>query len=207
MNRRLFLGAALIVALGGQALVPHAQAAPAAPDAPPFALVKDINTTPQPNGSFYSQPLFAVIGNTILFSAITPQTGNELWRTDGTESGTQLVKDINPGWDGALPYYGGATFVLSNTLLFPADDGATGMELWRSDGTAAGTMLVKDTWPGADTGYPTSFVASADGRVFFTAQISETHYALWITDGTPAGTTLLHSFNTINTSTCSWAAR
>ena len=70
-------------------------------------LVKDINTSPELD-YFYSQQrhdLVEVNGN-LFFPAYTQTTGFELWKSGGTQAGTQLVKDIRPGTDGALwrPY-------------------------------------------------------------------------------------------------------
>src|SRR5262245_14321839 len=66
-----------------------------------------------------------------------------------------LVRDIHPGPGGSFPgsvntRFGAARFLvdLNGTLLFRADDGVTGTELWRTDGTEAGTVLVKDIVPG-----------------------------------------------------------
>ena len=73
-------------------------------------------------------------GATVYFRANDGVTGIELWKSDGTEAGTNLVKDIRPGSAGAdaanMTNVGG-------TLYFGAFDSATGYELWKSDGTEA----------------------------------------------------------------------
>ena len=60
-----------------------------------------------------------------------------------------LVKDFRPGYlDGG----GGPGTVAGGLLYFKADDGVHGTELWKSDGTTEGTVLVKDQTPwGSDT--------------------------------------------------------
>jgi ELWxxDGT repeat protein len=55
------------------------------------------------------------------------------------------VKDINPGAADSRPFN---LTNLNGTLIFAAFDAVSGTELWRSDGTAAGTTLVKDINPG-----------------------------------------------------------
>jgi ELWxxDGT repeat protein len=72
-------------------------------------------------------------------------------------------------------------------VLFAATDGISGTELWRSDGTSAGTVLVKDINPGAADSFPTGFF-NWNGSVYFSAIDSLSGRELWKTDGTVAGT-------------------
>ncbi|WP_442506649.1 ELWxxDGT repeat protein [Novipirellula sp. SH528] len=130
-------------------------------------LVKDINP-----GSVSSSPRFAgSIGNTVLFSAQTVDNGSELWKTDGTTAGTILVKDIQPGPDSGAFYIGrsvNAAPIFEGNLYFGGNDGTSGNELWKSDGTDAGTMLVEDIFPGRGGSYPRGFQQVA-GRLLFSA--------------------------------------
>ena len=90
----------------------------------------------------YSDPYYLLnINGTVYFSARSTQQRYELWKSDGTDAGTVLVKDINPG--AAAPRRQLFTIV-NGTLFFSADDGTNGWELWKSDGTDAGTVMVKD---------------------------------------------------------------
>jgi len=78
-------------------------------------LVKDINVMTSPVGSD-PQPL-RTIGDVTFFSAQTAATGNELWKTDGTESGTALVRDVFPGPASGLAADLVSTAVVGNRLL------------------------------------------------------------------------------------------
>jgi ELWxxDGT repeat protein len=130
--------------------------------------------------------------------------GLELWRTDGTVSGTYVLKDIHPGTDIspigkliAAPELG--------YVFFTPDDGGTvvGVELWRSDGTTVGTVVVKDIFPGARSGISSSCLAWVNGRLWFSAKHSDAEgFELWTSDGTTTGTALLKDIET-TTSTSS----
>ncbi|NNE94898.1 MAG: hyalin, partial [Acidimicrobiales bacterium] len=66
-------------------------------------------------------------GDRVFFSGDDGEHSAELWVTDGTEAGTALFADINPGAGWSDP----ASFaVIDDQLLFAADDGTHGRELW-----------------------------------------------------------------------------
>jgi ELWxxDGT repeat protein len=109
--------------------------------------------------------------------------GAELWRTDGTEQGTTLVKDVWVGTNGANPT---ALTVLGNRLYFSASDGVVIRGLYRTDGTAAGTGLVQDLSPGGDSLFGQA--TTHNGRLYFLAQTAQTGVELWTSDGTAAAT-------------------
>lgn len=153
-------------------------------------LVKDIVA-----GTTSSWPQMLVgVGDTLYFAANDGTNGCELWRSDGTEAGTYLVKDIMSGSGSALiesGYYDNAPLTnVDGTLLFAADDGINGRELWTSDGTADGTVMVKDIYSGSGTSTPRYFVPIGD-RLFFTANDGTYGTELWISDGTADGTTMV----------------
>ena len=101
---------------------------------------------------------------TVFFSAYTEDAGGsdfgtELWKTDGTQQGTELVKDINDTMAGADSQPFPLTFMyqvpptvnqgLGSKYLFVANNGSEGFEPWGSDGSEAGTLLLKDISAGS----------------------------------------------------------
>ncbi|MES1240572.1 MAG: hypothetical protein ABUT39_03040 [Acidobacteriota bacterium] len=100
-----------------------------------------------------------------------------------------LVKDINP-LPGDPADSAPDNFVsLGPVALFSADDGVTGRELWRSDGTAAGTWQVADICQPDCSGNPYSYAVAGGKYFFYAADGSSSYYAsLWVSDGTPGGT-------------------
>ena len=152
------------------------------------SMVLDINT----GGSSAPENLTAIGGsdNALYFTANDGVNGVELWRSDGTEAGTVLVKDINPGGSSAPENLTSVGGFFDKTLYFTANDGVSGVELWKSDGTAAGTVLVKDIAPGAASSTPAE-LASVGGVLLFAADDGTNGVEPWTSDGTGAGTTLI----------------
>lgn len=126
------------------------------------------------------------MSGTLFFAADDGETGIELWKSDGTTTGTTQIKNINMSFPGAASSPQNLT-VVGNTLLFTANDGAHGQELWRSDGTPGGTALVKDIYTGAFDAAPGN-LTNVDGTLYFTANDGVSGIELWKSDGTPTGT-------------------
>ena len=156
-------------------------------------LVKDINPG-APGSSIDHEAAF--LGSFLYFTASTAAEGRELWRTNGTTAGTTLLKDIVPGV-GDSNYPDKYELFSSGTyLLFMARTPASGVELWTSDGSTAGTVLLKDINAGIDSSNARSFF-KFNSTVLFEATDATHGDELWKTDGTAAGTTLLKDINTV----------
>jgi ELWxxDGT repeat protein len=125
----------------------------------------------------------------VYFYADNGVTGRELWKTDGTATGTGLVKDIMPGPATSEPFSGSGFVTLKNWVYFVAAD-SRGDELWKTDGTESGTQLVKDIRPGSSRSSPTG-LTEYNGHLYFAAYGDGNGQSLWRTDGTEAGTTVI----------------
>ena len=154
-------------------------------------LVKDLTTG---NNGSYARYL-TNIGDTLIFQAYDGIHGHELWKSDGTQTGTMLIKDINPARSPVFGYNSGLTKV-DEAAFFRANDGVAGYELWKTDGTEAGTVLVKDINPTVSpygdgfSSVPYQFT-DVDGTLYFSADDGTNGRELWKSDGTEAGTVLV----------------
>jgi ELWxxDGT repeat protein len=143
---------------------------------------------------FFAPPRFLAANNGQVLFAAQDASGWEPWVSDGTNAGTHRVTDLNPAGDSLATFNTAperdAAAAPWGGFVFVADDGTHGPEVWRTDGTAAGTSLLKDILPGAAGSSPFGFTA-VNGKIVFNA-IDSTHGGeIWATDGTPAGTVLL----------------
>ena len=126
--------------------------------------------------------------STVWFTARTAEFGRELWRVEDSLVPT-LVKDIWPG-------LGSGSWKIvhlwpDGRVLLIASDPDHGCELWVSDGSSEGTVLVRDIapedrWGGTCPRSP----APLNGTVYFMADDGVHGEELWKTDGTPEGTVL-----------------
>lgn len=99
-----------------------------------------------------------------------------------------MVKDINPNNTSTGVYGISDLAKLGNMIYFFADDGEHGNELWQSDGTEAGTTMLKDiTEGGGNSGFGTLHFFK--NKLYFGINdMTGTTAELWTTDGTKDGT-------------------
>jgi ELWxxDGT repeat protein len=138
-----------------------------------------------------SNPQELVDVNGTLYFTAEDSKGRELWKSDGTAAGTQLVEDIRPGAASSNPR---DLINVNGTLYFTADDGTSGRELWKSTGTEAGTVRVANIGPGSISSHAERLTAVGN-RVFFRADNDgDGVNKLYVSDGTTAGTKILKDF-------------
>jgi ELWxxDGT repeat protein len=156
----------------------------------------------------------------LLFAATLHPFGRELFASDGTASGTRLLQDVLPGAASSAPAFitgvpgaptaaayapGSAASIAAaahaaTVVLFTADDGVHGRELWATSGAPfPGTRLVADLAAGPVGSAPHHLYAvpvdtqgGLAGQVFFAADDRSSHgVELWITDVSAAGTRMV----------------
>ncbi|MFZ6001320.1 MAG: ELWxxDGT repeat protein [Bacteroidota bacterium] len=134
------------------------------------------------------------LGDNVIFELGTSggsgALGTEYWISDGTVDNTHVLKDINPGSANAISGLSKGLKMSESLIVFPANDGAVGRELWRTDGTESGTVRVKDIFGGNSSSNPNHF-ALLNGKAYFQADDGIHGKELWVSDGTESGTTLL----------------
>lgn len=150
--------------------------------AQPAHLAADLVFEPR---AYSSEPRDLVeIDGTLFFTADHPLTGNELWRWDGAGE-ARLVKDLCPGRCSATP---NQLVPFRNGLyyFFASVEEASGLSLYSTDGTAAGTERLLELGP-----LTSPLLVATSRSLFFTRWTEEAGWELWHSDGTAVGTGLL----------------
>jgi ELWxxDGT repeat protein len=119
---------------------------------------------------------FRCAGSKLFFVGTTTASGDEIWVSDGTPSGTHITKDVRPGAASSVSSTApGKASVVDGRLYFNANDGTHGEEPWTTDGTAAGTILLDDVVAGAtgsscawltERGTGTKAYCTTPGKIF-----------------------------------------
>ena len=160
-------------------------------------LVKDINLRHTPSPS-YGNP--GVVMNGIsYFAADDGVDGNQLWRSDGTAAGTYMLTDVNSSGEyrGINP---GDLIVVNQTLFFTATNEGivhgepVDTQLWKTDGTTAGTVMLTDT-NSSGGGIGPQELFDVNGTLYFAANDGAHGTELWESDGTAAGTMMVKDIN------------
>lgn len=125
--------------------------------------------------------------NKFIFSGRSDKYGIELWISDGTKSGTCLIKDIYKGSKSSVP---NEFIIFDDIVYFTARTPKYGEELWRTDGTKPGTYMVKNIEPddGSEKDSEPRFKVIHDKKLYFIAETTKHGDKIWVTDGTESGT-------------------
>lgn len=147
-------------------------------------LVTDLNTATVTPGS--SDPtMFQAFGDTLFFSATTAESGRELWKYSG--GAASMVRDINFFSTSTTDYLAD---IGGGVKLFGRWTNNYSHELWRTDGTFAGTTVVKNIRPDGNSMMGGSR-AVFHGRLYFVANDGVHGTEPWLSDGTEGGTQML----------------
>ena len=164
-------------------------------DGEPILLVVDLASQAvsevalAPLGIARAAVLTTVAGRLWLAARAAGDAEWSLWVSDGTPAATQRLPAVLTFPPRGITVWPLVT-ALDDVVYFGATDGVHGRELWRSDGTVAGTALVADLAPGFAAGAPRSNLLVWDGRLYFAADDGMHGPELWSSDGTAAGTRL-----------------
>ncbi|MFA6958397.1 MAG: ELWxxDGT repeat protein [Thermoanaerobaculia bacterium] len=142
--------------------------------------VRELEAGQPPDGASASLPV--QVGSSLLYRVVG-SARNQLWALAGESA--SILQSFNTKYS-ASP----EMVTLGQGAILTADDGVHGIELWYSDGTVGGTLLLRDINGGSNSSDPRGLFV-ANGVVYFSAFEPEHGRELWRTDGTPAGTYLV----------------
>jgi ELWxxDGT repeat protein len=148
--------------------------------------------------STFVQTAFVVFKNKLFFEG-ADNIGDGLWMSDGTESGTKLIRRITYiGYNMAYSANILEFYVGNGKLYFDAEDTIFGKEPWVSDGSSQGTIMIKDIDELPRQGSDPYLFNSYNGKLYFSAQSGNNGYELYSSDGTISGTKVIKPLSSTN---------
>ncbi len=146
--------------------------------------------------SEYNNPQYLnQLNGSLLFFADSVTPPKQLFKINSGDAHPTQITFREPFSEAGCTDYNSMEY--NGLLYFPFADNSDGCELWKTDGTIAGTSMVKDINPGSEHGFPKPQVV-VDGFLYFTALKSGFGFELWKTDGTESGTTMVADLNPNN---------
>ncbi|MEO0333399.1 MAG: hypothetical protein AAF223_17230, partial [Bacteroidota bacterium] len=141
-----------------------------------------------------------ILNDELYFVASQEGSSIGLWKTDGTDENTSLVKEITSGSFRKIGdlFTTGSARGSEARLYFTAETDEFGRELWTSDGTEEGTFMLVDLRPGEEDGFPFGDdrnFQDVGGQLMFAGFDEVNGRELWKSNGTPEGTTLVEDIN------------
>jgi ELWxxDGT repeat protein len=130
-----------------------------------------------------------ILNNKMIFRGISQGFGEELFISDGTTAGTNLLVELQPGSGGSKPE---KFFNALGKLFFIAQPVTSNPYLYVTDGTAIGTNTIIQVY---GTSHPI-YGKEMNGKFYFRNFRSTTGSELWVTDGTAAGTMIVKDIRT-----------
>jgi ELWxxDGT repeat protein len=152
----------------------------------------EIYVGPADTGGVGPSSITALNPTTFLFEGLDDNGDQELYVSDGTTAGTSELTNITgaPTADeGDFVYAGDNMAVLNGHALFAAyDETNETVDLWTTDGTAAGTSELMVANANALFGLSPTDLTTLGNKVLFDGVDADGESGLWVSDGTAAGT-------------------
>jgi ELWxxDGT repeat protein len=153
------------------------------------ALVKDIDPGTASGFLPADDTQFVALGNKLIFAGDDGVNGTEPWVSDGTDTGTMMLANINPNGDSTPD-----EFVLGNGVVYFTAYNGTSTQIWQTDGTSANTIQLTNV-PSQPDARGAIFTLYTGGNIYFTESGDNQTDSVWVCNGTVGNQTELTNFS------------